>query len=575
MAAARRSRTRLIFAVFLVVLLYTLVQRFGDGDASALLRSGSNGAALAFVRSTFDWGALSRAHPVDKIEPLPRGKAEALPRVQFDFPKVPVTNVTKTEARQTAVREAFLRCWQSYREHAWLHDELSPVTGGYNDKFGGWAATIVDSLDTLWIMGLKDEFYLAAAEAGRMDWNKTTAYEINLFETTIRHLGGLLSAYDLSQERALLAKARELGDMIYMGFDTPNQMPVFTFNFQNAMAGLLVPESQAPSAVPASLALELTRLSQLTGDNKYYDAIYRVKAWYEEEQELTRLPGMWPKTVDVKGKKMDGDEFCIGSNADSLFEYLSKMHALIGGRDPSYRKMHLRAMETALSNIIFRPMMPNNEDILVAGTAFAGKNGATLVPEGQHLVCFAGGMFALGGKLFGEDKHVDIGERLARGCGWAYKSMPSGVMPERFRMLPCGKKASLEGCEWDEKKWSKDADKTLPKGYWDIQESQYILRPEAIESIFILYRITGKEDLRDLAWEMFQGIMHITKTGLANSAVSDVTSTNGGMQQNSMESFWMSETLKYFYLIFSPPDLISLDNFVFNTEAHPLRYSTR
>lgn len=112
-----------------------------------------------------------------------------------------------------------------------------PVSGGHKNPFGGWAATLVDSLDSLWIMGLKEEFYQAAGAATRINWNVTKETGVNLFEITIRHLGGLLSAYELSGERALLLKAQELGEMLYMAFDTPNRIPGFWFTFEDAKAG--------------------------------------------------------------------------------------------------------------------------------------------------------------------------------------------------------------------------------------------------------------------------------------------------------------------------------------------------
>lgn len=75
---------------------------------------------------------------------------------------------------------------------------------------------MVDSLDSLWIFGLYEDFYEAAEAATRLDWAKTEQTSANMFETTIRYLGGLLSAHDLSGELALLEKAQELGDMLYM-----------------------------------------------------------------------------------------------------------------------------------------------------------------------------------------------------------------------------------------------------------------------------------------------------------------------------------------------------------------------
>lgn len=95
-------------------------------------------------------------------------------------------------------------------------------------------------------------------------------------------------------------------------------------------------------------------------------------------------------------------------------------------------------------------------------------------------------------------------------------------------------------------------------------------RPEAIESVFILYRITGDETLRERAWKMFNSIIAPTITNIAHAALDDCMAENPP-KADRMESFWLAETLKYFYLIFSDSDLVSLDDYVLNTEAHPLR----
>jgi mannosyl-oligosaccharide alpha-1,2-mannosidase len=444
-----------------------------------------------------------------------------------------------TKARQKAVRNAFIRSWDGYKEHAWLRDELAPVSRGGKTTFGGWAATLVDTLDTLWIMDLHDEFNIAAAAAAQLDWANTTDTSANLFETTIRHLGGLLSAYDLSGETALLKKATELGNMLYMAFDTPNRLPGFWLNFEDAKRGRQTAGTNDPSASPCSLSLEFTRLAQLTGDAKFYDAISRINDFLERTQNQSKLPGMWPTTINFHDERVDGEiGFTLGALADSLYEYLPKMAALLDSRSPSFEKMYRAAMSVVTEHLLFRPMLSDKDrkrhgDILFMGDAYAHPDRIDHVSDSQHLSCFAGGMFGLGGKLFNIPEHVSIGERLARGCAWAYSAFPTGLMPEIFKLIPC---KSLDGpCPWDEELWQKDGDKRLPKGFANARDPRYILRPEAIESIFLLYRMTGKEDLRDLAWQMFESLMTATKTPLANSAIEDVTVEGETTKLDSME----------------------------------------
>ena len=113
------------------------------------------------------------------------------------------------------------------------------------------------------------------------------------------------------------------------------------------------------------------------------------------------------------------------------------MFALLGGLDDTYEKMHKKAMDTAQKHLLYRPMLPEQQDILVAGTVLSNGQGIIdLVPENQHLGCFTGGMFALGGKLFDIPDHVTMGGKLARGCAWSYSAFPTGIMPEISDMVP-------------------------------------------------------------------------------------------------------------------------------------------
>ncbi|KAM0464032.1 hypothetical protein ACHAO4_000758 [Trichoderma viride] len=552
--------------IFSGILLAAFTIYYLSSGTSLDLSPANKPAEAAFVPSKFDWTTVKQHHGVDNIKPLPTGKPNALPRIQASASVFKRRAIN--EKRRTTVRDVFQRSYNAYKTHAWMRDELTPVSGSAKDPFGGWAATLVDALDTMWIMGFKDEFAEAAAAVGALDWSVTDSTAANMFETTIRHLGGLLSAYDLSGERVLLHKAVELGEMLYMGFDTPNRMPGFWLDFEKAKKGKLIAGTNDPSASPCSLSLEFTRLSQLTGDSKFYDATDRVTRFLERTQNDTKLPGMWPVTINFQSGTVGDSSFTLGALADSLYEYLPKMHALLGGLDESYEKMYRGAMDAAVQNLLFRPMVPDLDDILFSGEFRAGRANGGLDTDSQHLTCFVGGMFAVGGRLFEIDEHVSIGERLARGCGWAYGQFPTGIMPEIFGMVPC---KSLDSCEWDEERWEKLGSKTLPKGFTHARDKRYILRPEAIESLFVLYRVTGKTDLQDIAWSMFEAIMKATYTDLANSAIEDVTVLGPTKKLDSMESFWLAETLKYFYLIFSEPDVISLDEYVLNTEAHPLK----
>jgi mannosyl-oligosaccharide alpha-1,2-mannosidase len=356
---------------------------------------------------------------VESLAALPAGKPKSLPKVQHHFGPESAADRDIRLSRRQQIKAAFKRCWESYRAKAWMRDELSPISGGGRNSFGGWAATLVDALDILWIMELKDEFYEAAAASTAVDFTTSTDDTVNIFETTIQYLGGFLAAYDLSGEEQLLHKAVEVGEMLLVAFDTPNHMPITRWEWKKAANG---DKQTAPGwmlvSELGSLSLEFTRLSQLTGDQRWYDAIDRITKLFDTLQQKTKLPGMWPVVVNPKDEDLTGDTgFTLGGMSDSLYEYFPKEFMLLGGLSPVYQKLHEQSMSTALEHLIFRPMVPQNDDILMSGDARANDDGSSVLePRVQHLGCFAGGMFGLGGRLFSNEEHVIVGEKLTKGC---------------------------------------------------------------------------------------------------------------------------------------------------------------
>lgn len=177
---------------------------------------------------------LPEQYPVTSFIPLPTGKPVAIPKIQAPKPKEDAAEKAERLERQARVKDSFKHSWNGYKKHAWLRDEVVPVSGGYRDTFGGWAATLVDALDTLWIMGLYDEFELAVNALDEIDFSTTESKDINVFETTIRYMGGFLAAYDISGAKypILLDKAQEVGDLLMACFDTENRMPISRWDWK-------------------------------------------------------------------------------------------------------------------------------------------------------------------------------------------------------------------------------------------------------------------------------------------------------------------------------------------------------
>jgi mannosyl-oligosaccharide alpha-1,2-mannosidase len=136
--------------------------------------------------------------------------------------------------RMQTVKEEFQHSWKGYKSRAWMFDELRPVSGGNYTKLCGWAATLVDSLDTLYIMGLEDEWKEAVDAVLTLDFATLSwSCNVNVFEMTIRHLGGMIAAYDIdgSRDKRLLDKSVEVGEMLFNAFNTTNGLQCSFFEW--------------------------------------------------------------------------------------------------------------------------------------------------------------------------------------------------------------------------------------------------------------------------------------------------------------------------------------------------------
>lgn len=134
------------------------------------------------------------------------------------------------------------------------------------------------------------------------------------------------------------------------------------------------------------------------------------------------------------------------------------------------------------------------------------------------------------GKKLRHDDEKNTGRRRSRGESRGNNSGPGPG--------PGSDSSGLhhEACAWDPDRWAGEGDPRLRKGFKNVKDPRYLLRPEAIESVFLLYRMTGKEDLLDVAWRMFQATVNATQTPHGNAAIDDVTVPQGATNKiDSME----------------------------------------
>ena len=191
-------------------------------------------------------------------------------------------------------------------------------------------------------------------------------------------------------------------------------------------------------------------------------------------------------------------------------------------------------------------------------------------PKLEHLACFAGGMFALGARLVpGRRDDLNIARRYTESCYWAYNSTLTGLGPEELTFFRPSDYDRYSIVQLKDGTRRRGAQLGYPFPGVRRMVSTYRNRPETIESVLYMWRTTGDEEWRERGWQMFASWMtHSLKQNGVASLV-DVMSVPAE-SADSMESFAFAETFKYYYLLFSPPDLLSFDDYVYTTEAHPL-----
>eukprot|EP01133_Synstelium_polycarpum_P015435 gene15435-18304_t len=411
--------------------------------------------------------------------------------------------------RQTAVRGAMKHAWDSYVAKAWGYDELKPLAGRGHNWFH-LGLTVLDSLDTLYMMGLDKEFEVAKEFVRTLDHRKESGEGLSVFEVTIRILGGYLATYEMTKDKMFLEKAEDIGTILLQAFDDESPFPKTYLNMHR-LTGNPIWEKKSDA-----IAVALDKLHKIT-------------------------PGLYPIHVSPDGKKFCGSTLSMGSMADSFYEYLLKMWMYSKNTDQRYRKMYLESTQGMLDELLIETKKGDSYLTIVYGRSKTHTQ--------EHLACMAGGMFALGvaANITGDPvlnkRHLQVAENLTETCAKAYFMTKSGLGPEIVR--------------FDE-----------GDGHMQVNNGQYILRPETVESLFYLYRITGDTKYQEWGWRMFEALELHCRTPSGYVGLDDVN--NPAQRNDYQQSFFMAETLKYFYLLFSESTLIPLDQFVFNTEAHPI-----
>ena len=442
--------------------------------------------------------ASKSSSPGPSPAPAPRGPAPADP------------------ALADQAKQELLHAWNGYKQHAWGHDEVQPLSKTPKDWYGkeSLLMTPVDTLSTFIIMGMDAQTrettdYIAQ----NLSFDKDIS--VSNFEITIRILGALVSTYQSTGDKRLLAKADELATRLMPAFKSKTGMP---YRFVNLKTGALDGVVSNPAEI-GTLLLEWGALSKLTNKPVYFDTAKRaLVALYNHRDKTTGLVG---QGINVESGEWTNKNSHVGGAIDSYYEYLLKCEKLFDDREcgDMYRT------SIAAVNKYVADETPNGLWYGRVDMTTGQRNGTNF----GSLHAFLPAVLAMGGDLDRARRLQDSAFRM-----WTLH----GIEPESFNYVTM---------------------KPVADGYQ--------LRPEIVESAYYLAHYTRDPKYLEMGRTMFGDLVKHCRTDAGYTVLRSVVTKEKGDLQHS---FLLAETLKYFYLLFNPSAL-EFDRVIFNTEAHPIR----
>lgn len=442
-----------------------------------------------------------------------------------------VNSPIELSRKREKIKFVMQKSWNAYKKDAWGYDFLGPQSHSGKDMHG-LGYTIVDSLDTLLLMKMYKEFDEATKWINNSFSLNT---QVSFFEAVIRCLGGLLSVYEQTHEELFLNNAIKLGDRLLLAFMTPTGLPKSMIDLKT---GRGTDHPWAPNisllADAGSVQLEFLALSIHSGNYTYWE--YAARSL----KVLMKFGPIPPTQIRNDYLFPASESFSFDSFGDSYFEYLIKLELYSPNNVSFLKQEFLESIMEARKRLTFTSILTKKE-------YFASISSSLYQHSISHL------LFFLPGSLFLASQHYPLysnefsilGKSLLNTAVWLYKQTPTHIGGETVQFVQFS-----------------------PGYYWT--EDTYKLRPELIESLFYSWRINKDYNARIVAWKIFEGIKKYCSVDDGFSQVSD-TNTNTVIYGDIQESFFLSETLKYLYLMFCDDSVYSLNDYVFTTQAHPLK----
>lgn len=420
------------------------------------------------------------------------------------------------------VKESFLFLFNSYMKYGYPFDEHTPISckprsyhhrirGTLDDVLGNYFLTLIDSLDTL-ILLREEELFISSIKLLREELKFNTDIDVSVFETNIRILGGLLSAHQLSVVLAtnpsynfeydgfLLHFAQDIGDRLMPAFATKSGLPYHRINL---IHGVRENEtSQTCPAAGASFLLEFGLLSRLTNKSKYeLTAFLATKAIFDRRSKIDLIGNL----IDVNSGQWIYSWSGIGAGSDSFYEYLLKSYILLG--DSRLLKMYDVMYDAVQKNCRYSSA---GTDYYIEVDMIQGKK-----QPANYLVSSLSAFFPALQVLAGQKKHA-----IKNFDNWNhfYGKFKLGI-PDIYNLAT--------------------------EGLLEYARGSYS-RPEMVESAYLLY--TATKDTKYLVFAknfLLKFLDRRSKCGY--HSYSDILSEE---KDDRIDSYVLSETLKYLYLIF-------------------------
>eukprot|EP00035_Acanthoeca_spectabilis_P006217 m.121951 g.121951 ORF g.121951 m.121951 type:complete len:800 (+) comp13403_c2_seq1:180-2579(+) len=460
----------------------------------------------------------------------------------------PVDAMLKSDKKRYSeeVKEIFDHAYGAYMANAYPADELMPLSckgrvrgvdasrGDIDEALGNFSLTLVDTLDALAVVGHVDEF-IRAVGLVIANVKFDADFVVSVFETNIRVLGGLLGAHtvmlSLKEDTKLRAQypaldkyngelvqmSLDLGSRLLLAFDSATGIPYSRINLRYGLNAVSRQNQATCTACAGTMLLEFGALSRFSGDPKFEQAARRaMEALWSRRAVHTELVG---ETINVTSGAWSRTDSGIGAGIDSYYEYLLKSYILFG--DETYFTIFKLQYDAVMKSLRQGPFI------------FHANMYQPNVVVRRHLdslQMFWPGLQVLHGDLTNaKDMH-----RMHFELAQRYDFSPEGYTPE-----------------------------------FNVHWGNWPLRPEFIESTFFLYKATKDPFYLEVGKQMVDDLKEFTKVECGFAAISDVRKKS---HEDKMDSFFLAETVKYLYLLFTEPEdlVLNMDDFVFTTEAHLL-----